>query len=111
MSMPRDEALSLEGIESERARKGQPWHEFLRVESLSMGVYALAKGALDQQTPHQQDEVYYVTKGRAVLEVEGMAHPVKAGSILFVPAHSQHRFRDITEDLSTLVFFAPAETE
>jgi quercetin dioxygenase-like cupin family protein len=46
-----------------------------------------------------------------VLEVEGMAHPVKAGSILFVPAHSQHRFRDITEDLSTLVFFAPAETE
>jgi mannose-6-phosphate isomerase-like protein (cupin superfamily) len=76
-----------------------------------MGVYALARGAEDKQSPHQQDEVYYVTKGRAVLEVEGTGHPVEAGSILFVPARAKHRFRDITEDLTTLVFFAPAETE
>jgi len=104
-------AFTLSAIEAERARSGQPWREFLRVPSLSMGVYSLAKGAKDGQSPHKQDEVYYVTKGRAVLKVDGRSHPVGPGSVLFVAAHAQHRFEDITEDLSTLVFFAPAETE
>jgi hypothetical protein len=32
-----------------------------------------------------------------------------AGSAVFVPAHEPHRFMDITEDLTALVFFGPAE--
>ena len=58
-----------------RRAAGEAWREFLRVPSLSMGVYSLKKGAEDKQTPHKQDEVYYVSAGRAVLEVDGHPFP------------------------------------
>jgi mannose-6-phosphate isomerase-like protein (cupin superfamily) len=75
-----------------------------------MGVYALASGADDPQTPHGEDEVYYVVSGRGVLQVENVDQPVQTGSIVFVEANAHHRFHSITEDLTTLVFFAPAES-
>lgn len=104
-------AFSLKQLMAERQASGRAWLEFLRVESLSMGVYHLNRGDTDTQSPHKQDEVYYVAAGRAVLAVDGHDHPVEPGSVVFVKANAQHRFHSITEDLTTLVFFAPAETE
>ncbi len=48
--------------------------------------------------------------GRGVLRVEDVDQPVKSGSVVFVEANAQHRFHLISEDLTTLVFFAPAES-
>lgn len=84
--------------------------EFLQVPSLSMGIYKLAAGAIDEQSPHREDEVYYVLQGRAKVDVEGEVEPVQAGSLIFVPAQAQHRFVEIEDDLVLLVFFAPAHT-
>jgi mannose-6-phosphate isomerase-like protein (cupin superfamily) len=108
---PAARAFALRTLESERQKTGREWLEFLRVESLSMGVYHLKKGAEDQQTPHKQDEVYYVASGKAVLAVDGEDYPVGEGSVVFVRAQAKHRFHSIAQDLTTLVFFAPAETE
>lgn len=83
--------------------------EFLRVPSLSMGLYALAAGGVDPQKPHTEDEVYYVVKGRASIVVGEEDYPVEVGSVVFVKAGVEHRFHDIGEDLEVLVFFAPAE--
>lgn len=94
----------------ERAASGEAWIEFLRVPALSMGVYGLSAGADDPQTPHREDEVYYVVSGRGVLRVEDVDQPVQSGSVVFVDANAQHRFHSITEDLTALVFFAPAES-
>ena len=105
------QAFELAQLIAERERAGRPWLEFLRVPSLSMGVYHLKAGEADKQSPHKQDEVYYVTSGRAVLSVDGVDRPVQAGSVAFVAAHAVHRFHSIAEDLTALVFFAPAETE
>ena len=105
------QAFSLPRLAADQAKAGEAWREFLRVESLSLGVYALKKGAVDKQTPHKQDEIYYVSSGRAVLTIDGKDFPVEAGSVVYVAAHAQHRFHDIAEDLTTLVFFAPAEQE
>jgi mannose-6-phosphate isomerase-like protein (cupin superfamily) len=102
------QAFSLPRVAAEQAKAGEEWREYLRVESLSVGVYALKKGAVDTQTPHKQDEIYYVSAGRAVLTVEGKDHPVEPGSVVFVAARASHKFHDIREDLTTLVFFAPA---
>ena len=74
-----------------------------------MGVYKLPAGGTDTQSPHTEDEAYYVVSGKATVEVDGEDSPVAAGSIVFVPALVDHRFKDITEDLVLLVFFAPAE--
>jgi predicted amidohydrolase YtcJ/quercetin dioxygenase-like cupin family protein len=102
-------AFEIADLVAERAASGEDWIEFLRVPALSMGVYALAAGADDPQTPHAQDEVYYVVSGRGVLQVEEVERSVQPGTVVFVEANADHRFHSITEDLTALVFFAPAE--
>jgi mannose-6-phosphate isomerase-like protein (cupin superfamily) len=77
---------------------------------MSCGLYVLEVGAEDPQEPHQQDEVYVVLEGRAQLMVAGQDQPVGPGGIVFVASTVAHRFHGITERLSVLVFFAPAET-
>ena len=83
--------------------------EFLRVESMSMGLYVLPIGAVDTQQPHTEDEVYYVAKGRGRFYAGDEHQTVQPGDILFVPAHLEHRFYDIEDDLHIFVVFAPAE--
>jgi mannose-6-phosphate isomerase-like protein (cupin superfamily) len=63
-----------------------------------------------RRNPHQQDEVYVVLDGQAQLLVAGQDQPVGPGSVVFVARTVPHRFHDVTERLSVLVFFAPAET-
>ena len=90
---------------------GEPWAEFLRIPAMSLGMYRLAAGAEDRQTPHHEDEIYYVVSGRAVLRVGDHEAPAVPGAVLFVQAEAEHRFERIEEDLTLLVVFAPAETE
>ena len=79
----------------------------LRSKLLSVGLYMLGAGGVDDQTPHEEDEVYYAVRGRARFQVEGREHSVEPGSLLFVRAEAEHRFHDIEEDLRVLVFWAP----
>jgi len=104
------DAWSLDDIEGERAGDGELYREFLRVESMSAGLYVLEAGAADPQSPHAQDEVYYVVSGRGRFTSGGAERAVEAGDVLFVPAQEEHRFHSIEERLSLLVLFAPAET-
>ena len=52
-------------LEGRRKKSGKSYLEFLRVSSLSAGVYTLAAGSTDTQKPHHEDEIYYVVRGRA----------------------------------------------
>jgi mannose-6-phosphate isomerase-like protein (cupin superfamily) len=90
---------------------GEPrrWVENLRVDSLSIGTYSVPVGGADTQRPHTEDEVYVVITGRARLVASTGSVPVGPGSVVFMPAHEEHRFVDITEDLVVLVVFAPPE--
>jgi gentisate 1,2-dioxygenase len=83
-----------------------PYLEFLRVPTLSCGIYRLPAGATDMQGPHDEDEVYFVVSGRARLRVEGREERVEPGCILYVRATSEHSFFEIEEDVTLLVFFA-----
>jgi mannose-6-phosphate isomerase-like protein (cupin superfamily) len=102
---------SLEAARSElQARTGELYLEFLRRDSMSCGLYVLEAGADDPQEPHQEDEVYLVLAGRARLRMADHDQPVGPGSVLFVARTVPHRFHDVTERLSVLVLFAPAES-
>lgn len=103
------EKFTLADLVAVRAGSGKLYHEFLRVPDMSAGVYELAAGATDPQEPHTEDELYYVAAGRARIQVGDEDAPVEAGSLVFVAANVPHRFHSITEDLTVLVFFAPAE--
>jgi mannose-6-phosphate isomerase-like protein (cupin superfamily) len=101
----------LPAVSAERAQSGKLYREFLRVPTLSAGVYVLAPGATDPQKPHKEDEVYFVVRGRAKMRVAEEEQVVKAGTVIFVPSNIEHRFFDISEELEVLVLFAPAESE
>jgi mannose-6-phosphate isomerase-like protein (cupin superfamily) len=83
--------------------------EQLRTGDLSFGTYSLPAGTADTQSPHTEDEIYFIVSGRATFWTPALAVPVGPGSAVFVPADEPHRFTDITEDLTALVFFGPAE--
>ena len=88
-------------------KSGERYRQFLNAGSLSLGLYALPAGAADLQTPHAEDEVYYVVSGRGAIVVDGERRAVEPGSMVFVAKAVDHRFVDIEEDLEILVFFAP----
>src|SRR5215472_3639466 len=100
----------IDGAGSFTKGSGAPhWVEQLRVPDLSVGTYSIPAGGIDDQRPHTEDEIYVVTTGRATFEGGGKQVAVGPGSVLYVPADEVHRFTDVSEDLATVVIFAPAE--
>jgi mannose-6-phosphate isomerase-like protein (cupin superfamily) len=103
------DAWEYDEVEAARAAGGRPYHEFLRVPDLSAGIYVIEVGGTDPQSPHTEDELYYVIAGQARVTVGAETRPIVAGSLIFVAATVAHRFHDITERLKLLVMFGPAE--
>jgi mannose-6-phosphate isomerase-like protein (cupin superfamily) len=103
------DAFELADLAAEQRTSGRPYLEFIKAPDLSVGVYVLPAGGVDRQSPHTEDEVYYVVSGRATIRVGEEDRPVQAGSAVFVGADVPHRFHDISEELTILVFFGPAE--
>jgi mannose-6-phosphate isomerase-like protein (cupin superfamily) len=104
------EVFDLEEIKGRLSGNAVQYKEFLRVPSLSCGLYHLPAGAKDMQTPHDEDEVYYVLSGRARMKVGDEMREVSAGNVLYVRATETHSFFEIEEDMTLLVFFASALT-
>lgn len=94
-----------------QARSAQDGYapEVLHSDLLSVGLYIVPAGGIDDQAPHDEDEVYYAVRGRGTLRVGAEDHPVNAGTLLFVPALAVHFFHDVAEELILVVFWAPPE--
>jgi mannose-6-phosphate isomerase-like protein (cupin superfamily) len=85
-------------------------------------VAVLRRGSLDvvlglpmppnQQTPHAQDEIYVIVRGRGVLVHDGKRDSFQSGDLLFVAAGCEHHYEDFTEDLALWrVFYGPSGGE
>ncbi len=48
-----------------------------------------------------------VVTGRGSFTGRGVTVSVEPGAVIFVPAHEEHRFHDLSEDVSLLVLFSP----
>jgi len=103
-------AFALPALLERHAAAGERYHEFLRHPSLSLGLYVLPAGSEDAQSPHAEDEVYLVVSGQARFRCGTEDRQVGPNDLLFVEAHAEHRFHAIAEDLTLLVFFAPAHS-
>jgi mannose-6-phosphate isomerase-like protein (cupin superfamily) len=86
------------------------YHEFLRVPAMSAGIYVLPAGATDNQTPHQEDEIYYVIRGKGNMRLGREESFINQGDVIFVEKNLEHHFFNIAEELVLLVIFAPAES-
>ena len=101
--------FQLSDLISQQNDSNKLYLEFLKVPDLSMGLYVLPAGGTDPQSPHTEDEVYYVVSGRAKIKVADEDRDVQEGSIVYVAKNVEHRFHSIEEELKVIVFFAPAE--
>jgi mannose-6-phosphate isomerase-like protein (cupin superfamily) len=86
------------------------YQEFLRVPAMSAGIYVLSAGATDKQSPHKEDEIYYVVRGESKMRLGREERSISQGDVIFVEKNLEHRFFDIEEELMLLVIFAPAES-
>ena len=103
------QAYELTQLISQHAASNKMYLEFLKVPDLSMGLYVLPAGGTDPQSPHTEDEVYYIVSGRAKIKVADEDRNVQAGSVVYVAKNVEHKFHSIEEELTIIVFFAPAE--
>lgn len=101
------EVIAAAGQYSSTAGELNRFEEHLRVTDLSLGTYCITAGGVDDQAPHNEDEIYVATQGRARIVADSGEAEVEPGSVIYVPAGEVHRFVDVTEDLALLVFFAP----
>ena len=61
-----------------------------------------------RQTPHTQDEVYVIVRGRGVLLHDGKRDGFEPGDLLFVAAGTEHQFEGCTDDLAVWrLFYGP----
>jgi mannose-6-phosphate isomerase-like protein (cupin superfamily) len=103
------QAYELNQLIQQRADSDKLYIEFLKVPDLSMGLYVIPAGGTDPQSPHTEDEVYYVVSGKAQIQVADDNRAVQAGSIVYVAKNVEHRFHSIEKEITIIVFFAPAE--
>lgn len=89
---------------------GERFVQGLRHGSMSVEFYAPL--GTDPQTPHSQDELYFIHSGTGVLMIAGEAHSFAPGTCFFVAAGVDHRFENFSPDFSTwVVFWGPAGGE
>jgi mannose-6-phosphate isomerase-like protein (cupin superfamily) len=75
----------------------------LRRGSMKLGLYAPA--GKDDQTPHSQDELYFVVSGSGVFLKDGERKPFGPHDAIFVEAGADHRFLDFSPDFAAWVVF------
>jgi mannose-6-phosphate isomerase-like protein (cupin superfamily) len=73
-------------------------------------VLVLQRGTLDvrlsmpvrpnRQTPHVQDEIYVVIRGRGVFVHGRRRDPFESGDVLVVAAGVEHHYEEFTDDLA-----------
>lgn len=92
-----------------RLAEAQAGGRSVRVRQRGTRDVALGKPARpDVQTPHEQDEVSIVIRGRGVPSHDGKRVPFETGDFLFVAAWIEHRFEDFSDDLLVWrVFYGP----
>lgn len=106
----KDLAARLPGPSSAEWPEGEPFTEALRHGTMSVEIFA-PRGT-DRQTPHEQDELYFIQSGTAQFAREDRIDTVAAGDVLFVAARAVHRFEAMSVDfLAWVVFWGPAGGE
>jgi mannose-6-phosphate isomerase-like protein (cupin superfamily) len=71
----------------------------------SMSVELYAPQGNDPQTPHEQDELYFVQTASAELRIGAERFSCVPGDVLFVAAGVEHRFETFSGDFVTWAAF------
>lgn len=90
--------------------EGLPFATLMAGGSMSLEIYAPGSNVdgQDRQTPHAQDELYFVQRGCSELVIGSQRFVAEPGDAVFVGAGTEHRFENFTADFATwVVFYGP----
>jgi mannose-6-phosphate isomerase-like protein (cupin superfamily) len=106
-------SYSISDLREQQQNSGAAWLEFLKLPTLSMGVYSVPAGTNDREShgAHDQDEVYVGISGAGRLTADEQEYDIETGTVVYVKAGVQHYFHDVTDDLTLLVHFSPGSRE
>lgn len=82
------------------------FHTFLNRKNIAAGVLVLEPGEEDTQTPHDDDEVYFVIRGDGYLKIDGKDYAVSEGMAYYVQKDIPHKFFGNKKELVVLYFFS-----
>jgi mannose-6-phosphate isomerase-like protein (cupin superfamily) len=109
--MPMEERLTVENALAKLSQAGGS--EFITLflhGSLQVEVYK--PRGVDRQQPHTRDEIYVIISGSGDFVLGSEKRPFEEGEVLFVPAGTEHRFVDFTDDFTTwVIFYGPTGGE
>jgi uncharacterized cupin superfamily protein len=92
------------------ANREEPYSVALQRGTLELGYYSPV--GVDDQGPHEQDEVYVIVSGIGRFLNDGVVTDFGPGDALFVPAGVEHRFIDFSDDTEMwVVFYGPSGGE
>lgn len=95
-----------EALDKLPARRGKPYADVMRHGTMHVEIFA--PQGIDTQTPHAQDELYFVISGTGEFVRSGQRRPFGPGDAIFVPAGEEHRFENFSDDLTVwVVFYGP----
>lgn len=112
MSEPR--VVHIDEIEAGHGGVFKPVGRALGVTAFGVNLENFPQGH-DRYPDHNhakdgQEEVYLVLSGQATLTIDGQDHPMRAGSIAYVPAGSNRRFVNPDEDVQILAIGGSPDT-
>ena len=78
--------------------------------SMELGYYQ--PSGSDEQSPHDQDEIYIVQSGTGIFVRGDEEISFETGDALFVAANVEHRFIDFSDDFAAwVIFYGPTGGE
>ena len=78
--------------------------------SMELGFYRPT--GRDDQSPHDQDEIYIIQTGTGTFQRGAEMIPFAPGDALFVAAEVDHRFVDFSDDFGAwVIFYGPSGGE
>ena len=77
----------------------------LILEDQDMQVRFYSPKNKDDQTPHEQDELYVISNGSGIFVRSDEEISFNVGDVIFVPKNEHHYFKDFSDDFTTWVIF------
>lgn len=87
------------------AKSDSFYHTFINRNNLASGVLRLEPGEKDTQTPHGNEEIYYIVRGDGFLNMAGKDYPISEAKVYFVGKNIEHKFHGNKKELVVLYFF------
>ena len=76
-----------------------------------MRLFEIAPGGHTPRHAHPWPHINFVASGRGTLYVDGVDHPLEAGSYAYVPAGHEHQFRAAADEPLSFVCIVPEAGE